>query len=203
MLFTIRRISVPTLLTAAFATAIFTFEPAAAPTDDRRAATSQNGMRLHYPPQHLPILTLPNGNRRSIRSVLNVTHAQQHGDYVWNDTGVPTGPVWVRADLALQTLSVFRGGHEIGSAVILYGADRKPTPEGVYPILAKAKHHRSNLYDADMPYMLRLTGDGIAIHASKVRAGSATHGCIGVPLAFAKRLFREVERGDPVAIFAP
>ncbi len=40
-----------------------------------------------------------------------------------------------------------------------------------------------------MPYMLRLTGDGVAIHDSKVEWGYATHGCIGVPVAFAKALF--------------
>ena len=39
-----------------------------------------------------------------------------------------------------------------------------PTPTGVFPITEKKRHHVSNLYDAPMPYMLRLTDDGIAIH---------------------------------------
>ena len=60
--------------------------------------------------------------------------------------------------------------------------------------------NRSTLYDADMPYMLRLTTDGVAIHASNVRAGAATHGCIGIPPEFAKLLFEQVRRGDLVAI---
>jgi lipoprotein-anchoring transpeptidase ErfK/SrfK len=51
-----------------------------------------------------------------------------------------------------------------------------------------------------MPYMLRLTTDGVAIHASNVREGWATHGCIGVPMEFARRLFAEVKLGDPVEI---
>jgi lipoprotein-anchoring transpeptidase ErfK/SrfK len=108
--------------------------------------------------------------------------------------------VWVRIDLSRQTMSVFRSNQEIGSAVILYGTDGKPTPTGVFPILAKAEQHSSNLYDAEMPYMLRLTNDGVAIHASNVRFGAATHGCIGVPIAFARLLFAQVKRGDPVAI---
>ena len=51
-----------------------------------------------------------------------------------------------------------------------------------------------------MPFMLRLTWDGIAIHASNVRGGSATHGCIGVPPDFAELLFKEVKIGDQVSI---
>ena len=48
--------------------------------------------------------------------------------------------------------------------------------------------------------MLRLTGDGVAIHASDVQRGSATHGCIGVPLPFARLLFAAMRRGNLVAI---
>jgi len=82
----------------------------------------------------------------------------------------------------------------------LFGADDKPTPSGVFPVMAKAKEHRSSLYDADMPFMLRLTGDGVAIHASDVRAGAVTHGCIGIPIGFAKRLYAAMRVGDEVAI---
>ena len=147
------------------------------------------GVRVTYPKDHIPAERLPDGQTRAVRSLLNIARPMQFGDYLWNDDGVAAGPVWVRVDLARQTVSVFRAGHEIGSAVILYGADDKPTPSGVFPVLAKARHHRSGLYDAEMPFMLRLTGDGIAIHASDVRQGAATHGCIGIPLAFAQSLF--------------
>ncbi len=85
-----------------------------------------------------------------------------------------------------QVVSIFRDGYEIGTAAIIYGADNMPTPLGVFPILQKDATHVSNLYDAPMPYMLRLTNDGVAIHASDVRYGNATHGCIGVPTASPK-----------------
>jgi len=159
-----------------------------------------SGPRIVYPADRLPRLALPNGQSRLVRSLLNVQRRMRYGDYVWNDASVPPGETWVRIDLARQTMSVFRGGHEIGTTVILYGTDGKPTPTGIFPILEKAVEHRSTLYDAEMPYMLRLTGDGVAIHASNVRRGSATHGCIGVPTAFAARLFGVVKRGDLVAI---
>lgn len=82
-------------------------------------------------------LVLPDGQRRPVLSVLNMRRKMQFGDYLWNDSGIAVGPVWVRIDLARQTLSVFRAGHEIGSTVILFGADRKPTPTGIFPVLEK------------------------------------------------------------------
>ncbi|MBS0504629.1 MAG: L,D-transpeptidase family protein [Proteobacteria bacterium] len=132
--------------------------------------------------------------------MLDVPARMSFGQSIWNDNGVPDGPLWIRVDRAAQVISVFRGPHEIATAVILYGAPEKPTPPGRYPILAKLKQHRSSLYDADMPYTLRLTGDGIAIHASSIREGRATHGCIGVPEDFAKRLFDLAKKGDAVFI---
>jgi len=137
---------------------------------------------------------------RPVNSILAVPGRMHYGDYRWDDAGVPPGPTWVRVDLKAQILSVFRGGHEIGTAVILYGADGLPTPTGKFPVLAKLKDHRSLTYDAPMPYTLRLTADGVSIHASNVRWGYATHGCIGVPAAFAARLFNAVSVGDDVLI---
>lgn len=162
--------------------------------------TAVSGARISYPADHYPVLTLPNGERRPVRSMLNEQRPMRFGDYLWNDAGVPKGPVWVRIDLTRQTLSLFRAGHEIGSAVILFGTDGKPTPLGIFPVLAKAKAHRSSLYDAEMPFMLRLTGDGVAVHASNVREGSATHGCIGVPIDFASLLYDQMQLGDRVVI---
>jgi lipoprotein-anchoring transpeptidase ErfK/SrfK len=138
---------------------------------------------------------------RPIRSVLNVPQRMRYGDYRWYEKGVASaGPIWVRVDLKSQIISVFRGGDEIGTAVILYGADGVPTPTGKFPILAKLKDHRSASYDAPMPYTLRLTGDGVSIHASNVRWGYATHGCIGVPEGFAAKLFAAASVGDQVTI---
>jgi lipoprotein-anchoring transpeptidase ErfK/SrfK len=138
---------------------------------------------------------------RPIKTILDVRSAMTYGQFVWNDNGVPAGPAWIRVDLHAQLMSVFRSGHEIGTAVILYGADGLPTPTGKFPILAKLKDHRSITYDnAPMPYTLRLTRDGVSIHGSNVRWGFATHGCIGIPKAFAAKLFDVVKVGDEVLI---
>jgi hypothetical protein len=137
---------------------------------------------------------------RTIRSVLDVPERMTFGDFAWDERGVASGPVWIRVDLGRQLISVFRGADEIGSAVILFGGNGKPTPTGDFIILQKAADYHSRTYDAPMPFMLRLTKDGVAIHASNVREGWATHGCIGVPLEFARRLFAVVKVGDPVSI---
>ncbi|GAA4745052.1 hypothetical protein GCM10023264_07930 [Sphingomonas daechungensis] len=138
---------------------------------------------------------------RDVRSILNVPKQMRYGDFVWNDRNVPQGPVWIRVDLKSQLISVFRAGHEIGTAVILYGAEDKETPNGTFPILAKIRDHKSITYDnAPMPYTLRLTGDGVSIHGSDVQWGRATHGCIGVPIEFAQKLFDQASKGDQVVI---
>ncbi len=137
----------------------------------------------------------------AVKSVLPIEAPFRHGDYVWDESKAPaTGPVVITVDLKAQTLSAFRDGHEIGAAVIIYGADDKPSPLGAFPITQKAADHVSNLYNAPMPYMLRLTNDGVAIHGSDVKWGNATHGCIGVPTAFARKLFAAVKLGDLVIV---
>lgn len=136
----------------------------------------------------------------NIHSVLNITKPLHHGHFVWNEEGVPPGEVAVVVDLDMQLISVFRSGHEIGSSVVTFGAKSKDTPVGSFPILAKMQDHHSSTYDAAMPYTLRLTDDGVSIHGSDVRWGTATHGCIGVPNEFARLLFQQVHVGQWVTI---
>jgi lipoprotein-anchoring transpeptidase ErfK/SrfK len=124
------------------------------------------------------------------------------GAFHWDESGAPAdGPVVITVDLEAQTLSIFRGGYEIGAAAVLYGRDDKPTPLGAFPITQKKARHVSNLYGAPMPYMMRMTNDGISIHGSdSVAPGFATHGCVAVPNAFAKKLFETAKLGDLVIV---
>jgi hypothetical protein len=163
-------------------------------------APIHSASRVWYPAGSYPQLTLPGGRRETVRSMLDVDRQMRFGDFVWDEKTIPKGQVWIRIDLPRQILSVFRAGHEIGTAVILYGTDGKPTPTGSFPILEKKKDYYSHSYHAAMPYMLRLTDDYVAIHGSHVRQGRATHGCIGVPLDFARLLFAAATKGDLVVI---
>ncbi len=135
-----------------------------------------------------------------IKRVLPIDGPMKFGEHHWDEADVPAGPLVVTVDLKAQTMSVFRDGYEIGAAVILYGSDEKPTPTGVYPITQKKRHHVSTIYGAPMPYMQRLTNDGVSIHASDVAVGYATHGCIGIPTEFARKLFEATKVGDRVIV---
>jgi lipoprotein-anchoring transpeptidase ErfK/SrfK len=136
-----------------------------------------------------------------VKRVLDIPSPVRIGDYAWDDAGVPDGPVVITVDLEAGMLSVFRDGYEIGTAAILYGVGDKPTPLGTFPISQKDADHHSTIYDgAPMPYMLRLTGDGVSIHGSAMKSGWATHGCVGVPVAFAAKLFHVAKIGDPVIV---
>lgn len=136
-----------------------------------------------------------------VKRILQIDGPISFGDYYWDTDGVAQdGPLVITVDLEAQTMSVFRDGYEIGATAIIYGADEKPTPLGHFTITQKKVHHISNLYGAPMPYMMRLTNDGIAIHASEIDARNATHGCIGVPIEFAKLIFAQAKLGDRVII---
>ncbi|MEA1082833.1 L,D-transpeptidase family protein [Sphingomonas sp. CD22] len=172
--------------------------PAAAPPAHAPAVPAARAVVAAPRPQPRPIAQ-PTPNPLIVKRVLDIGPIK-FGDYTWDDAGVPAGPLIVTVDLAAQTLSVFRDGYEIGATAILYGADDKPTPLGSFPILMKDAHHVSSLYGAPMPYTMRLTNDGVAVHGTEVAWGYATHGCIGVPTAFAKLLFREAKVGDRVII---
>ena len=144
-----------------------------------------------------------------IKQALTIDKQMRHGDWVWDASKAPaTGQVLITVDLKAQMMSVFRDGYEIGVAVIEHGADDKPTPLGVFPILEKDAHHRSSLYvddagrPAPMPWALRLTRTGVFIHGAKIRIDWGSNGCVGIPDEFAEKLFGVAGVGDPVIVTA-
>lgn len=134
------------------------------------------------------------------KSLLTVPAQLQHGDYVWNDQGVKAGKVTIWVDLRRQMVSAFRNGHEVGTAVIVYGAKDMASPEGVFRILRKSRDYHSRAYDAPMPNSLFITNDGVALHGSPMSKRRASHGCIGLPGEFARKLFDASKVGDIVEI---
>ncbi|WP_404480147.1 L,D-transpeptidase family protein [Novosphingobium sp. BL-52-GroH] len=136
-----------------------------------------------------------------IKRILPIKGAIKYGEWHWDEKDVPAGPIVVTVDLEARVLSVFRSGYEIGATAVLLGTSDKPTPLGVFPITQKDKDHVSNIYTgAPMPYMQRLTNDGITLHGSDVALGYASHGCVGMPDAFAAKLFATTKLGDKVYI---
>lgn len=123
------------------------------------------------------------------------------GEWVWKPEIAPTGPVLVYVDLGRQLATVYRNGVRIGVATISSGKDGYETPTGVFTILEKDKDHRSRTYDdAPMPYQQRLTWKGVALHAGNLPGFPASHGCVRLPMEFAKRLFQVTPMGGTVVI---
>ncbi|HEX8554733.1 MAG TPA: L,D-transpeptidase family protein [Sphingomonas sp.] len=120
--------------------------------------------------------------------------------YLWTDTASGE-PLSVVVSIADQRAYVYRGDVLVAVSTVSTGKDGNETPAGTYPILQKKAVHHSNLYDdAPMPFMQRLTWDGIAIHAGKNPGFPASHGCIRVPTAFAKKLFDATQMGTTVTV---
>lgn len=144
----------------------------------------------------------PADERFVIKRILPITGPIKYGQWHWDEAGAPaTGPIVVTVDLDARVISVFRAGYEIGAAAVLLGTQEKPTPTGVFPILWKKADHYSSIYNrAPMPFTQRLTNDGVAIHGTTVELGYASHGCIGTPNAFAKKVFAATKLGDKVYI---
>ncbi len=152
-------------------------------------------------PKPAPIPAKPADERFVIKRILPIKGAIKYGEWHWDEAGVPDGPMVITVDLDARVLSAFRGGYEIGTTAVLLGTQEKQTPLGVFPIKMKDANHHSSTYDnAPMPFTKRLTDDGVSIHGTKVENGYASHGCIGVPTPFAKKLFAIEKLGDKVYI---
>jgi hypothetical protein len=68
-----------------------------------------------------------------------------------------------------QKAHVYAGTQLIGSSRISSGKPGHDTPQGIFTVMEKRRHHRSNIYsNAPMPYMQRLTWSGIALHEGHI-----------------------------------
>ena len=123
------------------------------------------------------------------------------GEWVWKPEIARDGQVLVYVDLGRQLATVYRNGVRIAVSTISSGKAGYSTPTGVFTILEKNVEHYSRTYDnAPMPYQQRLTWKGVAMHAGNLPGYPASHGCIRLPMEFAKRLFSLTERGGTVVI---
>lgn len=103
--------------------------------------------------------------------------------------------------LATQRAVVYSNGVPIGISTVSTGRPGFETPTGTFVILQKRVEHYSNIYDnAPMPYMQRPTWGGVALHAGQLPGYPASHGCIRLPLEFARLLYDVTHHGMTVVI---
>lgn len=137
----------------------------------------------------------------------------------------------VEVNIDEQKARFYSGDKLVGWTTVASGVRKFPTPTGSFAVTEKVQNKKSNLYGkiynkngklvrrgakmgvhkvpaggsfrgAPMPYFLRLTNDGIGMHAGPIpRPGNrASHGCIRMPKNFAPILYRHVDVGTPVII---
>ena len=149
--------------------------------------------------------------------------------YEW--TGEGRSVTRIVVDTNEQKARFYEGDKEVGWTMVASGVSKYPTPVGTFSVQEKVANKESNLYGkiygqggklissnakvgktpippgarfdgADMPYFLRLTGDGIGMHAGPIpKPGRpASHGCIRMPKGFAPIAFRHVGVGTQVSV---
>ena len=127
----------------------------------------------------------------------------QPGTFAWQPQFSSAGPLLVVVNIKEQTAYVYRNGLRIGRSSVSTGKEGHETPTGVFTILEKHAEHYSNKYNgAPMPFMERLTWDGVALHAGKIPGYPASHGCVRLPYAFSELLFGATTTGVTVVIAA-
>ncbi len=125
----------------------------------------------------------------------------QPGSFSWAPDRSPSGPVVMVVSLPEQRMHVYRNGVRIAVSTVSTGIKGRDTPPGSYEILQKQLMHHSNLYDdAPMPFMQRITWDGLALHAGRLPGHPASHGCVRLPRAFAEKLYGITKLGARVII---
>ncbi|NPA50258.1 MAG: L,D-transpeptidase family protein [Epsilonproteobacteria bacterium] len=115
------------------------------------------------------------------------------------------GERYIVVDLTKQRAYAIEDDRVLFSGKVSTGKRGYETPTGVYRILEKKRKHVSNLYPkpnggAKMPYMMRLTWSGIAMHQGYTPNYRASHGCIRLKRGFARRLYRWAKVGMRVVV---
>ena len=125
------------------------------------------------------------------------------GKYLWRDVPESAGPERVVISLTDQLAYIYRGESLMAVATISSGVVGRDTPTGIFAVRGKTPMYRSKKYDnAPMPFAQFIDQYGVAMHAGYNPGYPASHGCIRLPAAFAKKLYTVTGVGTPVYIGA-
>jgi hypothetical protein len=134
-------------------------------------------------------------------TVMAAVERLRPGEFLWAPDVAPQGPMLLVVNLTTQRLVLYRNGLPIAISTVSSGKPGHLTPTGVFTILQRQVDHRSNIYsNAPMPYMQRLTWQGVALHGGNLPGYPASHGCVRLPQAFARLLYGETRLGMTVVI---
>jgi len=143
--------------------------------------------------------------------VFQPPHRQQHskrssakakkGVAVKDTTVHPQMPLIINVSIAKQRVRVYDANGLFAEAPVSTGMAGHPTPMGVFSVIQKDRYHHSNIYSgAPMPFMQRITWEGVALHAGVLPGYPASHGCIRMPEAFAIKMWGWTKMGARVIV---
>ena len=105
--------------------------------------------------------------------------------------------------LAEQRLYAYSGTELVAWSNVSTGKAGHETPVGTFKITQKHIDHYSSIYNnAPMPYFMRLTNDGVGLHAGQLPGYAASHGCIRLPMGMVKELYQHTPSGTEVHVIA-
>jgi len=123
------------------------------------------------------------------------------GEFLWAPEVSPAGPLLLIVNRETQRAVLYRNGVPMAVTTVSTGRPGYRTPTGVFTVLQKQQVHYSSLYaNAPMPYMQRLTWQGVALHGGELPGYPASHGCIRLPQGFAQLLYGVTTLGMSVIV---
>lgn len=199
-------------------------DPPVTPSVENRTAPETDGSCSRLP--GFSELRVPE-RRTSGKKLLVPVNDRQGNALLYEETlrCAQDKPLGVVISLSKQRLWLLVGG-EIGiDSPIASGRREGWTPKGQFRILEKDLNHRSNKYGdlvdergvvvrknvscgakggifrgAPMKYFMRLTQEGVGMHAGYLPGYPASHGCIRLPRDVAERIYRMAPLGTPVLV---
>jgi len=175
---------------------------------------------------NLSVLRIPEKESKGKRTLIPVNERQgnavMYDDILNVSAGKSSGIV---ISLSRQKVYLLLGGEVAIVSPIASGRKEGWTPKGSFSVLEKDLNHKSNRYGdlvdgegrvvrknvtngasggtfrgAPMKFFLRLTWEGVGMHAGNLPGYPASHGCIRLPREVAERLFKIVPTGTPVLV---
>jgi lipoprotein-anchoring transpeptidase ErfK/SrfK len=147
----------------------------------------------------------------------------------WDGDGIAGKPS-ITINLHEQRAYFYKGDTLVAVSQVSSGREGHDTRPGTFKIIQKDPDHRSSAYGdyvdpatqavvkanvangkdpkppgsvflgAPMPHFMRITNDGVGMHAGYLPGVPASHGCIRMPAFMADRFFASVDLGTPVKV---
>ncbi len=127
------------------------------------------------------------------------------------------GNTYIEVDISAQHVWYYKDGIILMESDCVTGVERDPdrrTPRGIFEMWSREKNRvlgqmEDEGYETFVNYWMPINYTGVGLHdavwqssfgGTRYLTGSGSHGCINLPLSFAKNLYNSAESGTPVIV---